>query len=202
MVRESMSHTLDRATIGLPIQLGLRPRDDVQARFMRGRRRLDDARSRMAQSSRLDALPIDSRWIGRRSIDKREDCSVKLLRAVVIVALLLPVTSASASAAVPGFGHVFVIVGENTSYSQVTARHAPFLTRSLRPKGAWLTHYRTFTKSSSLGQYISATSTSSCRMTARTATIHAAATPSVTSTPSSHARSLGSRPRPPSAATA
>jgi hypothetical protein len=73
----------------------------------------------VAQSSRLDALPIESRWIGRRSIDKREDCSVKLLRAVVIVALLLPVTSASA--AVPGFGHVFVIVGENTSYSQVTA---------------------------------------------------------------------------------
>ena len=74
---------------------------------------------------------------------------MKLLRAVVIVALLRPVTSASA--AVPGFGHVFVIVGENRSYSQVTARHAPFLTRSLRPKGAWLTHYRTFTKSSSFG---------------------------------------------------
>lgn len=77
---------------------------------------------------------------------------MKLLRAVVIVALLLPATSASA--AVPRFGHVFLIVGENTSYSQVTTKHAPFLTRTLRPKGAWLTNYRTFTKSSSLGQYI------------------------------------------------
>jgi hypothetical protein len=77
---------------------------------------------------------------------------VKLLRAVVLVALLVPATSASA--AVPRFGHVFLIVGENTSYSQVTAAHAPYLTRTLRPAGAWLTHYRTFTKSSSLGQYI------------------------------------------------
>ncbi len=77
---------------------------------------------------------------------------MNLLRAVVIVALLLPVNSASA--AVPRFGHVFLIVGENTSYSQVTTRHAPYLTRTLRPKGAWLTHYRTFMRSSSLGQYI------------------------------------------------
>jgi hypothetical protein len=36
----------------------------------------------------------------------------------------------------------------------VTARHAPYLARTLRPSGAWLTNYRTFTKSSSLGQYI------------------------------------------------
>jgi hypothetical protein len=77
---------------------------------------------------------------------------MKLLSALVTGAILLP--GASASAAVPGFGHVFLIVGENTSYSQVTAAHAPYLTRTLRPQGAWLTNYRAFTKSSSLGQYI------------------------------------------------
>src|SRR3954447_12378535 len=78
---------------------------------------------------------------------------VKLLPAIAIEAvLLLPVSPASA--AVPRFGHVFLIVCENTSYSQVTARHSPYLSRVLRPKGAWLTNYRTFTKSSSLGQYI------------------------------------------------
>jgi hypothetical protein len=77
---------------------------------------------------------------------------VKLLRAVMIAAVLLPVSSAPA--AVPHFGHVFLIVGENTSYSQVKAARAPYLTRTLRPAGAWLTRYRTFTRSSSLGQYI------------------------------------------------
>src|SRR3954468_11958551 len=78
---------------------------------------------------------------------------VNLLPTIAIAAvLLLPVSPASA--AVPRFGHVFLIVGENTSYSQLTAAHAPYLTRSLRPKSAWLTNYRTFTRSHSLGQYI------------------------------------------------
>src|SRR5436309_1355941 len=77
---------------------------------------------------------------------------MKLLAALLASAVLL--SGPAASAAVPRFGHVFLIVGENTSYSQVTAAHAPYLTRTLRPEGAWLANYRTFTKSSSLGQYI------------------------------------------------
>jgi hypothetical protein len=77
---------------------------------------------------------------------------VKLLCALVAAGTLL--SCASASAAVPRFGHVFLIVGENTSASQLTHSHAPYLTHTLRPKGAWLTNYRTFTKSSSLGEYI------------------------------------------------
>ncbi|MEA2218281.1 MAG: phosphatidylinositol-3-phosphatase [Solirubrobacteraceae bacterium] len=77
---------------------------------------------------------------------------MRLLWALVTAAMLLP--GASASAAVPRFGHVFVIVGENTSYSQVTAARAPYLTRTLRPAGAWLSNYRTFTTSSSLGEYV------------------------------------------------
>jgi phosphatidylinositol-3-phosphatase len=81
-----------------------------------------------------------------------EEVLMKLLGVMVAVALF--VQGASASAAVPQFGHVFLIVGENTSYSQITAKRAPYLTRTLRPEGAWLANYRTFTKSSSLGQYI------------------------------------------------
>lgn len=61
---------------------------------------------------------------------------------------------ASAAGSVPRFGHVFLIVGENTSYAQVTARHAPYLSGTLRPRGAALTDYHSFTRSSSLGQYI------------------------------------------------
>jgi hypothetical protein len=77
---------------------------------------------------------------------------MKLLGVLVAVAVFAP--GASASAAVPRFGHVFLIVGENTSYSQITAKRAPYMTRTLRREGAWLANYRTFTKSSSLGQYI------------------------------------------------
>ena len=67
-----------------------------------------------------------------------------------------PAKSASAPshADVPRFGHVFLIVGENTSAAQITAAHAPFLTGTLKPKAAWLTNYHSLKKSSSLGQYI------------------------------------------------
>ena len=42
---------------------------------------------------------------------------------------------------VPAFGHVFLIVGENASFSEITPRHAPYVTGALRPGGAWLTRY-------------------------------------------------------------
>ena len=48
---------------------------------------------------------------------------MKRVCAFVSVAILL--SAAPASAAVPRVGHVFLVVGENTSASQVTARHAP-----------------------------------------------------------------------------
>jgi len=79
---------------------------------------------------------------------------MKLLWALVTATILVLSPPAPASAAVPRFGHTFVIVGENTSYSQVTAARAPYITRTLRPAGAWLSNYHTFTRSSSLGQYI------------------------------------------------
>jgi phosphatidylinositol-3-phosphatase len=74
--------------------------------------------------------------------------------AALAVVLVWTPPVASASAAVPSFGHVFLIVGENTSVQQLTAAHAPFLTGTVRPQGAWLTGYHSFKRSSSLGQYV------------------------------------------------
>ena len=68
-----------------------------------------------------------------------------------------PATAAAAAArpdGVPAFGHVFVIVGENTSASQITRAHAPFITGTLEPRAARLTRYSVLPRSSSLGQYI------------------------------------------------
>jgi hypothetical protein len=42
---------------------------------------------------------------------------------------------------VPGFGHVFLIIGENTTYSHLTAVNAPYLLGTIRPESAWLTNY-------------------------------------------------------------
>jgi hypothetical protein len=59
---------------------------------------------------------------------------------------LLAAGSAPGSAAtgpvnVPRFGHVFVIVGENTRYSHLTMANAPYLLGTIRPASAWLTEY-------------------------------------------------------------
>jgi phosphatidylinositol-3-phosphatase len=59
-----------------------------------------------------------------------------------------------AAAGVPHLGHVFLFIGENTSVEQITPAHAPFLTGTVKPQGAWLTNNHSFVKSSSLGQYI------------------------------------------------
>ena len=45
------------------------------------------------------------------------------------------------SEGVPAFGHVFMIIGENTTYSHVKASNAPFLMGTLRPHAAWLSNY-------------------------------------------------------------
>lgn len=62
------------------------------------------------------------------------------------------------SEGVPSFGHVYEIVGENTSLSQITARHAPYLTGTLKPQAAWLRDYHSLRHTSSLGDYIGLTS--------------------------------------------
>jgi hypothetical protein len=66
-------------------------------------------------------------------------------------------TSSSAPPAATS-ARTFLIIGENTSASQITAAHAPYLVGTLKPRAAWLTSYHSFPKSSSLGNYIAMTS--------------------------------------------
>lgn len=42
---------------------------------------------------------------------------------------------------VPAFGHVFVIIGENTGLSQVNPSNSPYLLGTVEPQAAWLTDY-------------------------------------------------------------
>ena len=66
-------------------------------------------------------------------------------------------TSDARSEGVPRFGHVFLIVGENTTYSHLTATNAPYLMGDLRRRSAWLTRYRAATHWSQ-ANYIALTS--------------------------------------------
>jgi phosphatidylinositol-3-phosphatase len=42
---------------------------------------------------------------------------------------------------VPRFGSVFVIIGENTTYSHLKMTNAPYLLGTIKPESAWLTQY-------------------------------------------------------------
>jgi hypothetical protein len=75
------------------------------------------------------------------------------LLAAGILLVATPSAGAQRTEGVPPFGHVFLIVGENTSLHQITPAHAPFLTGTLKPASAWMTRYFAF-NSSSLGQYV------------------------------------------------
>jgi phosphatidylinositol-3-phosphatase len=79
-------------------------------------------------------------------------------RQVLLAVLCLAVAAviadgARAAAPTPRFGHVFLVVGENTSAGQLSRRRAPFLA-ALERRSATLNDYRTFRRSSSLGQYV------------------------------------------------
>jgi hypothetical protein len=74
-----------------------------------------------------------------------------------------PARAADMSSAVPRLGHVFVIVGENTSLRQLTPKRAPYIAGRLRRHAAWLVGYKALTNSSSLGNYIEMTSAQSIR---------------------------------------
>jgi len=67
---------------------------------------------------------------------------------MVAVALTLPAGVSSATRAapttqegVPAFGHVFLIIGENTTYSHLKLSNAPYLLGTIQPQSAWLTNY-------------------------------------------------------------
>jgi phosphatidylinositol-3-phosphatase len=42
---------------------------------------------------------------------------------------------------VPQFGNVFLIIGENTNYSQLNKNTAPYMLGTVKPESAWLTNY-------------------------------------------------------------
>jgi Phosphoesterase family len=72
--------------------------------------------------------------------------SVRVLLAAVVVAVglaaLAQVSAAGRGAdGVPRFGHVFVIIGENTDYQHLTATNAPYLMTTVRPSSAWFENY-------------------------------------------------------------
>jgi hypothetical protein len=74
--------------------------------------------------------------------------------ALALVLLLVPIGAAAATRdRVAAFGRVFLIVGENTSLSQVTPGRAPYLNGALKPRAAWLTRYFALTDGS-LGDYV------------------------------------------------
>src|SRR5438067_8382913 len=52
-----------------------------------------------------------------------------------------PVGATPAADAVPRFGHVFLIIGENTTYSHLKMSNAPYLLGTIQPASAWLTNY-------------------------------------------------------------
>src|SRR5262249_18443064 len=42
---------------------------------------------------------------------------------------------------VPRFNHVFLIIGENTTYDHLNSTNAPYLMNTIRPNAAWLAQY-------------------------------------------------------------
>jgi phosphatidylinositol-3-phosphatase len=71
---------------------------------------------------------------------------VRVLLAPVLLLFLTGLSATPAHAAtkregVPAFGHVFVIMGENTEIGQVNKKDAPYLLGSVKPGAAWLTNY-------------------------------------------------------------
>ena len=64
-----------------------------------------------------------------------------LIATVGIVALAQPSAAGGGADGVPRFGHVFVIIGENTDYQHLTATNAPYLMTTIRPSSAWFDNY-------------------------------------------------------------
>ena len=69
------------------------------------------------------------------------------MRYVALVALVVLCASsvpASAKDGVPDLRqtpHVYLIIGENTEIGQINKSNAPYMLRTLKPQGAWLTNY-------------------------------------------------------------
>jgi phosphatidylinositol-3-phosphatase len=67
---------------------------------------------------------------------------VSTLAAFAVSAPAAPAARAGSTEGIPAFGHVFVIIGENTTYSHVKPTNMPYLFHTLKPHAAWMTEYR------------------------------------------------------------
>jgi hypothetical protein len=70
----------------------------------------------------------------------------RLFAVPAVAALLVALTASSGRASpdlesVPSFGHVFLIIGENTDLSQLNKTNAPYQLGTIEPNSAWLTNY-------------------------------------------------------------
>jgi hypothetical protein len=65
--------------------------------------------------------------------------------AATLISFLIASTPAvaqnSGQEGVPRFNHVFLIIGENTTYDHLNSTNAPYLMNTIRPQAAWLTQY-------------------------------------------------------------
>jgi hypothetical protein len=65
--------------------------------------------------------------------------------AAILISFLIATTPAIAQTSgnerVPRFNHVFLIIGENTTYDHLNSTNAPYLMNTIRPQAAWLTEY-------------------------------------------------------------
>jgi Phosphoesterase family len=66
---------------------------------------------------------------------------IATLAAVGVAALAQPSAAGGGAEGVPRFGHVFVIIGENTDYQHLTTTNAPYLMTTIRPSSAWFVNY-------------------------------------------------------------
>jgi hypothetical protein len=71
---------------------------------------------------------------------------ISFLTVIATAAFLIAPITASAQKSrsqegVPRFNHVFLIIGENTTYDHLNSTNAPYLMNTIRPQAAWLTQY-------------------------------------------------------------
>ncbi len=73
---------------------------------------------------------------------------VAALAAIALFGLISPPAGVGAPTSregIPRLGHVFLIIGENTTYSHLKGTNAPYLLGNVKPRSAWLTEYRAAT---------------------------------------------------------
>jgi hypothetical protein len=71
--------------------------------------------------------------------------SFHVVIATAAILLIAPISAFAQSSrtqeGVPRFNHVFLIIGENTTYDHLNSTNAPYLMNTIRSQAAWLTQY-------------------------------------------------------------